>query len=58
MPLRKSNIDVLYVPTGLKKNRTRMLKAQNVLELMHPEDTNVYASNILDKYENRPGELE
>ena len=26
LPMRHSNIDVLYVPTGLKKNRTRMLK--------------------------------
>ena len=26
-PMRHSNIDVLYVPTGLKKNRTRMLKS-------------------------------
>ena len=24
---------------------------------MHPEDTNMCASNILDKYENRPDDL-
>ena len=24
---------------------------------MHPDDTNVFASNIIDKYENRPGNL-
>ena len=58
LPMRRSNIDVLYVPTGLKKNRTRMLKAQNLLEMMHPDDTNIYAANILDKYENRPESLE
>ena len=58
LPMRHSNIDVLYVPTGLKKNRTRMLKPQSVLETMNPEDTNVYASSVLDKYENRPDELE
>ena len=58
LPMRRSNIDVLYVPTGLKKNRTRMLKPQSVLETMDPEDTNVYATSPLDKYENRPDELE
>ena len=44
---------ILYVPTGLKKNRTRMLKSLSVLEKMHPDDTNVFASNITDKYENQ-----
>ena len=52
LPMRHSNIDVLYVPTGLKKNRTRMLKSLSTLEKMHPDDTNVFASNIIDKYEN------
>ena len=56
--MRHSNIDVLYVPTGLKKNRTRMLKPQSVLETMHPDDTSVYALNVLGKYEKRPDELE
>ena len=31
-----------------------MLKLQSVLEKIHREDTNVFASNIIDKYENRP----
>ena len=31
LPMRHSNIDVLYVPTGLKKNRTRMLKSLSTL---------------------------
>ena len=34
-----------------------MLKSLSVLEKMHPEDTNVFASNIIDKYENRPDDL-
>ena len=41
LPLRHSNIDVVYIPTGVKKNRTRMLKPQSILETMHPVDTNV-----------------
>ena len=43
LPLRHSNIDVMYVPTGLIENWTRMLKPQAVLEKMDPDDTNVYA---------------
>ena len=35
-----------------------MLKAQSILETMNPDDTDVYASSVLDKYENRPDELE
>ena len=53
LPMRHPNIDVLYVPTGLKENRTRMLKSFSILEKMLPDDTNVFASNSSDKYENR-----
>ena len=48
--MRHSNIDVLFVPTSLKKNRTRMLKSLSILEKIHPDDTNVFASNFIDKY--------
>ena len=41
-----------YVFTGLKNNRTRMLKSLSVLEKMHPDDTNVFASDIIGKCEN------
>ena len=57
LPMRHSNIDVLYVPTGLKMNRTRMLKSLSTLEKMYPDDTNVFASNIIDKFKNRPDNL-
>ena len=52
LPMRHSNIDVLYVHTGLKKNRTRMLKSLSFLEKMHPDDRNIFASNIIGKHEN------
>ena len=57
LQMRHSNIDVFYVPTGLKKNRTKMLKSQSLLQKMHPEDTIVFASNIIDNHENRPDDL-
>lgn len=50
--MRHSNIDVLYVPKGLKKNITRMLKSLSILGRMNTDDTNVFASSMIDKYEN------
>ena len=58
MPLRRSNVDVLYVPTGEKKYRTRVLKSQRQLEEMDPDDEDVFAMNIIDRYSNRPDLLE
>ena len=58
MPLRSSNIDVVYIPTGVKENRTRMLKDQSIIDMMDPDDTNVYKNNMLEKYANRPDNLE
>ena len=47
--MRHSNIDILYVFTGLGKNKTRMLKSVSIFKKMHPDDTNVFASNIIEK---------
>lgn len=56
--MRSSKISVDFIVTGLKENRTRALKSPDVLQKMSPDDTNIYALNILDKYANRPNELE
>ena len=52
------DLKVDYVSTGPKMNWTRILKPQAILERMDPDDTKVYATNILGKYKNRPDELE
>ena len=57
LPMWRSNIDVLYVPTCLKKSRTRILKSPSILEKIHLDDTNVFAPNIIDKYENQQNDL-
>ena len=54
LPMRSSKIAVDFIVTGLKENRTRALKSPEVLQKMNPDDTNIYALNILDKYVNRP----
>ena len=52
LPMRYSNIDILYVPNSLKKNRTRMLYSLFILEKIRLDDKNIFASGIIDKYEN------
>ena len=55
--MRHSNVDILYVLTSLKKNTTKMLKSLSILENMHPDDADVFPSNIIEKYKNRPDNL-
>ena len=57
-PFRRSNIDVQYIPTGLKEQRTRVIKPKAVLDRMDDDDTDIFAVSPLDKYENRPDSLE
>ena len=33
--MKHLNVNVLYLPTGLKRNKTRMLKSLSVLEKMY-----------------------
>ena len=58
LPMRTSNIDVVHIPTGVRENRTRMLKSPEEIEIMDPDDTNVYKTNMLENYANRPDCLE
>ena len=50
--MRHSNINVLYIPASLKNNRSGMFRPLSILGKMHPDDTNVFAPNIIGKYEN------
>ena len=34
-----------------------MLKSSSILENIHPDDTNVFTSNVIGKYENQPSNL-
>lgn len=45
----KINIDLVYAPTGLKKNGQEKVNSHN---------TNIYALSIVDRYENGLGDLE
>ena len=56
--MRHLSIDLLYVPSGLKNNRTRMLKSLSTSEQIHSDFTNVFESNIIERYENRLNNLQ
>ncbi|HAO14922.1 MAG TPA: hypothetical protein DDE71_05115, partial [Tenacibaculum sp.] len=53
----RSNTDVVYIPTGPKKNQTRRLKMKHVLDSMHEDDEDIYAPIIVDKYAKKPDQL-
>ena len=58
LPMRSSNIAVIFIPTGFQEERTRLLKPAAVLNTLDPDDPNVFCTNFLDRYANRPNELE
>ena len=52
------NIAVVFIPTGFREERTRLLKPLAILNTLDPDDPNVFCTNFLDRYANRPDELE
>ena len=56
--MRSFNIATEFVPTGLKKQRMRILKSLVILDKVDPEDTNIYAPNIIGRYKNCPDNLD
>ena len=57
-PFRRLNIFVLYIPSGPQKDRIRILKSRDILSRMDAKDTNVFATNMIEKYVNHPHTLE
>ena len=57
-PFRRSNIATQYIPTGPQNDRIRMLKPRHVLDEMDPDDSNIFATNMIEKYASRPNDLE
>lgn len=54
LPLKETNTPVLFVPTIYRNQRTRLLKTPAFLKHMNKDDTDVFVSNIIDKYAARP----
>ena len=50
--VRKSR-KVIYIPTGWRKDRHRLLKSKKEREKLDPTSTDVFWDNIIDRYEKR-----
>lgn len=58
LPLKESNTPVLFVPTGYRDQRTRLLKPPALLKHINKDDMDVFVPNIIDEYAARPSILE
>ncbi|XP_048238649.1 uncharacterized protein LOC124112461 [Haliotis rufescens] len=56
--LRKSDLDVSYILTDLKENRTRLMKPISVISSLHGDDEDLFVASTHDKYASRPYILE
>ena len=53
-----SNIPTEFAWAGLKKQRTIIFKSIKILDKVDSEASNIYAPNMINKYENRPDNLD
>ena len=56
--MRLSNIECDFVFTGPSEKKLWVLKPQDILQKMNPEDTNIFANRIIEKYANHTNDLE
>ena len=52
--LRKTFPGVVFVNTGLPQERLQVAKCQEELEALHDESTDIFKSNIIERYSDRP----
>ena len=56
--MRSFSVATDFVPAGPKKQGTKILKSLEILDKIDPKYTNIYAPNIIDRYENCPDNLD
>ena len=52
--LRKTFPATVYVSTDLPENRLRVAKSQDELDALDEDSTDIFKSNIIERYTNRP----
>ncbi|MES9883788.1 MAG: hypothetical protein ABW185_23290 [Sedimenticola sp.] len=57
LPLTRGSHQVIFIPTDLPANRTRLFKPMKVIEALEDDDPDVFQTNILDRYQARPSVL-
>src|SRR5256885_2070206 len=55
-PLQFKTRLAIFIPTGFKEERWRMLKSQNELNALARISEDVFRGGIIEKYESRPTE--
>ena len=58
LPLTKGSRQVIFIPTDLPENRTRLFKPMKFIETLDDDDPNVFQISILGRYEARPVSVE
>jgi hypothetical protein len=58
LPLVKGSRQVVFVPTDLPENRTKLLKPMKVIQELDDDEEDLYQLGILDKYQLRPDSIE
>lgn len=52
------DVAVIFIPSGLPENRTRMLLPRSRLEQLDAQSDEIFCKNMLDYYADRPRQLE
>lgn len=58
IPLKESNRKVIFLPTELPEQRTRLLKSKKELESLPDDSVDIFQTSIVDRYAARPKTLE
>ena len=58
LPLKKMSRSVVFVNTNPKEKRLGMLKPMSVIEAMDNDSEDIFMNSLIDKYINRPDDLE
>ena len=54
IPLKRCSSRMVWIPTDLPEDRIGILKPQTLLDDLDDDDTDVYATGIVEKYSKRP----
>ena len=57
LPLKKSTRQVIFVNSGPPEDRVKILKPKSVLETLEDDDADIYCSNLIDRYTQRPASV-
>jgi hypothetical protein len=52
-PLKRCSTKMVWIPTDLPEERIGILKPQQVLDTLEDEDTDIFSTGIVDKYQTR-----